>query len=142
MSITSANAVLMLTVAGLFPTPLKLQQFSADDLFEFEEIENAELSMGIDGVLAAGFKFVPLPQKITFMADSPSNVIFDNWNQYEIVNREKFRGGLQLQLSGLGTQWICSNGVLSRFKPVPDAKKTLQPRSFTITWQSVTPAPL
>ena len=35
-----------------------------------------------------------------------------------------------------------NNGVLSGYKPISDAKKVLQPRKFSITWESVNPLPI
>ncbi|MGA1801484.1 phage tail fiber protein [Rhizobium sp. HT1-10] len=68
-SITSANAIITLTIPGLFNTPVQLQGFSADNIYESEVQEIAETSMGVDGKLSAGYVFNPINQ--TFMAIIP-----------------------------------------------------------------------
>ncbi len=140
--ITSANAVIMITVPLVFPTPVRLQGFSTDDIYDSEEIEIAELQMGVDGVLSAGFIWVPAPQKFTLQADSPSNAFFDAWRAAEIAAESKFPCSGTTALQSIQTGFDCVQGFLSKFTPFPSAGKTLKPRTFTITWQNVTPAVL
>jgi hypothetical protein len=45
-------------------------------------------------------------------------------------------------LTSVGKSFALITGFLSRYKPVPDAKKILQPQKFRITWQSVLPVPI
>ena len=54
-TITSANAQVMLNVPGVFPTPVQLAGFAADDAFTQDAYDVAETRMGVDGVLSAGF---------------------------------------------------------------------------------------
>ena len=79
MSITSANAVLTLAIAQLFPVPQQLQGFGVDDVYDVPQIKSVEVMMGVDGVLSAGFVYVQIPQHITLQGDSASNLIFDTW---------------------------------------------------------------
>lgn len=139
-TITAANAVLMLGVTGLFPTAQKMQQFSADDVFDTEDLETAEVMMGVDGYLAAGISLNPVKQGFTFMADSPSILLFEQTYAQERAQRDKFFLFGSCFLPSVGRLYTMTKGVLSGYKPMPDAKKVLQPRKFTITWQSVLPA--
>ena len=78
-TITSANAVYMLAVTGMFPVPQRLEGFAADDVFDTEALTVAEVVMGVDGRLSAGYTPVPVKQNISLQADSPSIQLFETW---------------------------------------------------------------
>lgn len=139
-SITGATAVVMLSIPGLFPNPQQLQGFAADDIFDTDAIESAETLMGVDGIMSAGFVFVPINQRYMLQADSASNFIFDTWwaNQQQI--QDLFFANAVIYLTALGTKWNLTKGALVSYKPVPAVKKLIQPRSFTIRWQSSLPS--
>lgn len=139
-SITSANAVLLLSIPALYPVPQQMQGFSADDVFDFDPLESAETVMGVDGVLSGGFVYVPIPQSITLQADSPSNLFFDTWwtSQQQIADLYFATGNITL--SSIGRKYAMTRGILKTYPPVPDAKKVLQQRKFMIHWQSIFPA--
>jgi hypothetical protein len=142
MSITAANAVLMISIPGLFPVPQQIQGFAADDVYDVEAIESAEVSMGVDGRMTAGFVYVPVKQSFTLQADSASAFIFDTWWATQQQAKDVFYASGSTVLPSLGSKWIQTKGALTSFKPVPDAKKLLQPRKFTITWESNLPSVL
>ncbi len=75
-TITSANAVIIISVAGLYDVGQRIQGFTADDISGTDSIEQAEFSMGVDGRLSAGYAPVAVPQTITLQSDSLSAVWF------------------------------------------------------------------
>ena len=135
MSITSANAVLTLSISSLFPNPVQLQQFAVDDIYSVDAMESAETMMGVDGYLTGGFVYVPVKQGITLMADSPSNDIFDTWWEGQQQIQDLYFATQTLLLPSLGKKWTLSRGILTSYPPIPDGKKLLQPRKYSITWQ-------
>lgn len=139
MSLTGATAVIQLSIAGLFPTPQQLQGFAADDVFDTDAIESAEVLMGVDGIMSAGFVFVPVPQTYTLQADSPSVFIFDQWWAAQQAAEDTFPASGVVYLTAIGAKYNMTNGVLTSWKPTPDVKKLLQPRKFRITWQRIFP---
>jgi hypothetical protein len=139
-SITAADAVYMLSIETLYLVPQQLQEFSADDVFGTDPLENAEISMGVDGNMAAGFVFVPVRQSITLQGSSDSALVFDDWYAAEQALKTKLFCQAVIVLKSIGKKWTMNNGVLSTYPPIPDAKKVLQPRRFGITWESVSPA--
>ena len=141
-SITAANATLMLSVAGLFNTPVQITGFDVDDVYDVEGIENAETKMGVDGTLSAGFIFVPIKQNFTIQADSASVAFFEAWYAAEQQKAEKYWASGTTTLPGISRVYQSLQGVLSNYSPLSSAKKVLQPRKFMITWQSVTGAPV
>lgn len=140
-SITAANATFLLAVSSVFPIPQQLQGFAADDIFSTDPLESAETLMGVDGRLSAGFVFVQVKQAISIQADSDSSDIFDEWYAAQQVAKGIFRATGIIVLPSLEKKWTLNNGVLSSYPPMPDAGKTLKPRKFGLTWESISVAP-
>ena len=139
-SITGANAVVMLSVTSLFPIPQQLQGFAADDVYDNDSIDSVETSMGVDGNMAAGFVYVPIEQRYALQANSPSIVFFDQWwSAMQQVQDVYFGQGL-IALPSISKKFIMTNGVLVGYKPLPDAKKLLQPQRFGIRWERLVAA--
>ena len=81
MSITSANALIVLTVPGVLAVATQLQGFAADDVFDTDDVEMAATLMGVDGILSGGFVYSMVPWNIALQADSPSMPVFEAWDQ-------------------------------------------------------------
>lgn len=139
-TLTSANATIFLQVAGLFSIPQQLQGFAADDVFSSEKLNSAELSMGVDGKLSAGFVFVPAKWSISLQADSDSNFFFDQWYLAQQTARELLPASGLVLLRTLNTKWTLTRGFLTGYTPIPDTKKKIEPRNFECTWQSIVPS--
>lgn len=139
-TITSANAVLMLSVTGLFNTPQQIQGFAAEDVYDTEDNEVAEVMFGVDGIMSAGLVYNPIRQKITLQADSPSQGFFEQVYIKERAIQDKYFFDGSILLRSTGKLYTMIHGVMSGYRPLPDAKKVLQPRPFTITWQNITPS--
>lgn len=139
-SLTSANAIIMLSVAGIIPIPQQLQEFAVDDVFDTAEISAGETAMGVDGVLSAGFVFESVKQGYTLQGNSLSNAIFDNWYNAEVAAREKFPAFATIVLPAIGIKYSMIKGWLKTYKPMSDAKKILQPRKHMIEWERAQPS--
>lgn len=139
-SITSANSVIMLSIPGVFTAPVPLQQFAAEDIFTNDPVQAAEVAMGVDGYLAAGFVYAPVSWSVSLMADSPSNDLFDQWYQANRLAIDVYRCNGTIVLPSLNKKYNMNNGALTTYRNMPDAAKTLRSRAFVITWQSVSPA--
>ncbi|MCC8963775.1 hypothetical protein H8A95_16005 [Bradyrhizobium sp. Pear76] len=138
--ITSANAILMLSIATLFPTPQQLQGFSTDDVYDLDAISNVQVQMGIDGLLSGGFVWKEQPQSIVLQANSPSNAVFDTWNSSQKASQQTYQANGILTLPSLGIKFVQTKGFLTEYK-LPGGKKVLTPRRYIITWEDVSPAP-
>ena len=140
-SITSANAILTLAIPLLFPTPVQLQGFAADDVYDIPRIKSVETLMGVDGVLSGGFIYVEVLQDIMLQADSPSNSLFDTWWTQMQAAVDVYPANGSIVLPGIATKFTMVNGYLTGYTPAPAAKKVLQPRRFEISWNSIVPSP-
>jgi hypothetical protein len=141
-TITSANSAFALVVQGLYNAPQLLQGYAADDAFAADAVDSAEIVMGVDGIMSAGFVFNPVKQTIMIMPDSPSMDIFDNWRTAELTLRDKLFANANIRLPSIGKVFTLTKGALTSSKPLPDSKKTLQPMPYVITWQSVVGSPI
>ena len=141
-TLTTANSILLLTVAGLYPVPVPISGYAVDDAFDTEEVQSAETVMGVDGNLSAGFTPYAVPLHVNLQADSLSNVIFDAWIGAEQIAKDKYIAGATILIQGTGALYTFKRGFLTRFPPMPGAKKILQPRRFTIEFQEMTKGPI
>lgn len=140
-SITSANSIFMLAIATVFPTPQQIQGFATDDAFSTEAVDIAETKMGVDGKLSAGFVFRPIKQSITLQADSLSVLMFDAWYAAQKAQQDVFFANAVIRLPAISRSYTLINGVMTSYMPIADAKKTLDPLKYAITWESVVGAP-
>lgn len=136
-TITSANAQFAIIIPGVYSAPQILQGFASDDAFLTEAVENAEVKMGVDGQMSAGFVFNPIIQNVVFQANSPSLDIFNNWQLAQLAGREVIPCSATITISSIGYSYVLTNGYLTQFKPIPDAKKMLQQVQHRLTWQTV-----
>ncbi|MGS1010126.1 phage tail fiber protein [Achromobacter anxifer] len=139
-TLTSANSVLMLAVSGVFPVPQKIEGYASDNAFTFDAAQPAQVTMGVDGRMSAGYVPVPRVQTITIQPDSPSMRVFEIWMAAGETAREVFYANGTLSLPSIDRKYTLTRGVLTRIPPAPDAKAMLQPMAFQITWQNVSPA--
>lgn len=140
-TLTTANSQMMLSVTTLFPTPVPIQGYATDDAFDTDEIESAETKMGVDGRLSAGYTPYEVPLSIHLQADSPSNDLFDAWVAFEAQNKEKYVCNGTILIQGTGKLHTFTRGFLVKGSVMPAAKKTLDPRVFTIHFNSHSVAP-
>ena len=124
-------------VAGLFPAPVQLRGYASDKAFTTEAIDLAEVNMGVDGRMTAGFVPNPVKQTITLQADSPSKDIFTALIQAMKTAREVFYISGSIALPSTGEAFTLTRGILTNAKQIPDAQKVLQPVDYVITWESV-----
>ena len=136
-TITSANSVFTIVVPGLFPAPVQLRGYSSDRAFTTEAVDMAEVQMGVDGRMTAGFVPNPVKQTITLQADSPSKDIFTALIQAMKTAREVYFVSGSIALPSTGEAFTLTRGILTNAKQIPDAQKVLQPVDYVITWESV-----
>lgn len=140
-AVTAADIVLTLNVPIVFTGPRQIQGFATDEVLDIPQIKSAETMMGVDGVLSVGFVYVPVPHTIALQADSLSNRFFDVWWAQMQSTKTTYRASGLILMPSIGQKYTLSGGVLTGYKPLANAKRLLQPRTFEITWQNIAPAP-
>lgn len=139
-TLTSANSVLMLGVGLVFPVPQKIEGYATDDAFAFDAVQPAQAVMGVDGRMSAGYTPFMSVQTIAIQADSPSMTIFETWLAAMKVAREVFYANGTLNIPSIGRKFVMTKGVLTQVPPAPTARAILQPMTFQITWENVSPS--
>ena len=139
-TLTSANSVLYLGIAGIFPVPQKIEGYATDDAFAFEAVQPAQAVMGVDGRMSAGYTPFMSIQTITIQADSPSMVVFEAYMAAMKTAREVFYCNGTLNILSISRKFVMTRGVLTQIPSAPTARTILQPMSFQITWEDVSPA--
>ena len=138
-TITSANSVLILSIPVLGLTA-PIVGYAMDNAFQNEAITSAEVTMGVDGYMSAGFVFKEVKQKITLSPDSPSKSLFDTWYNTSFHTAEVLFASATLTLPATGEQYAFTRGALTTYHGAPSGKKILQPVEYEITWQSISKA--
>ncbi len=141
-TLTTANSVLTIAIVGLFPVPQIVQGFAADDNFTADDVSPTEVLMGVDGKLSGGFTPVPTVFNVMLQADSNSNQIFDDWQSAQVAAKEIYIANAVVVLQGTGQKYSLTRGILTSYNPFAPGKKILQPRKFTITFETCTLSPV
>ena len=139
-TITAANSVYLLTIPGLYDTPQLLVGYMADAAFDTEAASPAEVVIGVDGVMSSGYTPYVTAQVISLMPDSPSSIIFEEWLAAQKSQAEVLPAFATIALPSVSRKYTLTNGVLTSIMAIPSARKVLQGRPFTITWNEISPA--
>ena len=141
-SITSANSTLLIAVSGLYTVPQALQGFDEDDMYSMDAVETKEVKIGVDGILSAGWIPQIKTMHVTLQADSASMSFFDAWYAAEEAAQEAYFASGIIHQPSISRAYTLTQGVLTNYAPIADAKKILQPRKFQIKWQVSIGAPI
>ena len=139
-NITAANAVYSIAIPPLYIAPQQLVGFATDAAWDTGESEPAEVMIGVDGIVSAGFVPYLTDQTIHLQADSPSAIIFETWLETQKIAQTIYFAAATLNLISLGRKYSMSQGILRRMPPISSTRKVLQPRDFVITWGDISPA--
>lgn len=134
MTITSANSIYMLSIAGVFNTPQQLMAFGVDEAFDTEPAETAEVVIGVDNYGVAGWRPYNIEQTITLLPSSPSFLIFEQWIAAQGMINEILYASAIVSLPAIGRKYTFPQGALSRYPALPNVRRVLQNRQFRITW--------
>lgn len=141
LDLTAANVNISIVIPPLFTTPQRIQGFATDQVFTVPEIAPTETVMGVDGILSGGMVFVPIDTEFHLQANSPSVAIFDTWYLQQVAAETAYQASGTIIAPSLKKLWNVSNGFLVGYRPVPDARKILQPQPFRIRWNISAPQP-
>jgi hypothetical protein len=139
--ITSADAVFMLSAAGVYSNPQQIQEFAVDRAFTTEAADIVEAQLGVDGVLSFGWLPRMFSQTVMLQANSPSGLLFDTINQTGQSLRQPIILAATITLPGIGQQYDLTNGSLKSYPPIPEVAKTLSARTFSIVWGGISASP-
>jgi hypothetical protein len=135
--ITSADVAAVMTIEDLYPSGFTLEQFGADQGIMGEPVQEVESHMTLDGKLVAGFTPTPQPITITFEATSPVIPYLRQLQQAQRSQKRVYRVGLNVRVRATGNRHAFINGVLTNSPSMASVGKTLQPLTYTFTFERV-----
>jgi hypothetical protein len=134
-TITSADAIVALSISDVFPVPQIIEKFSVDSSFMSEAIKFSENRLGVDGEMAKGKIYSILPITLSLMPDSPSIDIFNMWANY-LIKHDAVDATLVITLLSTGYVYTLEQGSLVEAKLIPDGKKVLEAQDYKIEFPS------
>ena len=135
LDITSANAVVALSVENLFS--VNLENFSADSSFTTDTVQAAETRMGVDGHMAAGFTPAIKTITINLEAGSPSTEYMQLLRQVQEVNMKPYKVNMVISIPSIGKRYTFSDGVLQSYKDLPDGQNVLSPTQWVFHFEGM-----
>lgn len=141
-TLTAANAVITLSVTGLFPAPVTIQGFSADNVYDSPNQQLNETAMGVDGHLAAGYVNNPIDQNFTLMGDSDSIAFFALIQATQKQTQDTFFLNGNTLITAQAENYVMTRGVLVDFATLPTLGKIIAPRRALIRWESILATPI
>jgi hypothetical protein len=138
--LTVANSAFTLEVASVFPAPIPIEGYSADDAFDTDSVAPNEVMTGVDGDLSGGYVYVPVKLKFTLQANSPSIIFLETWYESMKTNNTSYTANASIVAPSLGKIWTFTKGFLTGYKVTPNAKKLMQAQAFEITFKKCTSA--
>lgn len=135
--LTAATAQFSIAIPGLFNTPVTFSGYAADDAFMAEAVENAEVVMGVDANMSAGWVPNPVKMAIVFQADSPSIDVMNTWGVTQQGTKSILAANATIYLPATTYKYALVKGILTSWRPLPELKRIIQPMRYEITWQSV-----
>lgn len=133
-TVTSANVSFFLSIANVASTAVQLQQFAVDDAFLFENVDAAEVQVGVDGYGVGGFVPRAPMMPIRFLSPSPSATLFDNWLAAQDQIGDLLYAAGVLTYPSVSLKFTLYRGTLLRTNTAPPARKILGFREYTVQW--------
>jgi len=134
LTLTSATCIYSITIDQVYTSPQTLQGFGVNEAFATDAAETAEVQLGVDGIMAAGWLPRVTPQTITLMATSPSFIVFEDWVAAMDAAQEILYADAVITIPGIKRKYTLSQGALTRYPALPNARRTLEQRQFVIAW--------
>lgn len=135
--ITSADVAAVMTIEELYPSGFPLEQFGSDQGIMGESVQEVETRMTLDGKLLAGYTPAPQPVQITFEPTSPCIPYLRQLQQSQRSQKRTYRVGLNVRVRATDSKHAFLNGVLTAAPAMSSVGKTLQPLTYTFTFERV-----
>lgn len=135
--ITSANATAFMVTDVLYPNGFSVEMFAADTAVSIDSIDLAEVRMGVDGQLVAGYTPNPLPVTITIESASPTFDYFVQIYRKTVQERMPYRSSLTITMKAIGRVFTFQNGFLTSATPFPTMATTLDPTTWVFNFEAM-----
>ncbi|OBX10413.1 hypothetical protein QV09_05535 [Gallibacterium salpingitidis] len=130
-TLTSANSILMLRSSGFNDNWVNMEQYAADNAFDFGQGSIAETAMGVDGVQSGGFTPYEVDLNIHLQANSPSRDYMDSAINYFNNQQEVAPFEVSCEIPSIKKRYQAS-GFLTQVSAATNAKKLLESATYTL----------
>jgi hypothetical protein len=130
LNITATDIAAVLRVETLYPQGVELVYFAQDQAISVASAENAEVRMGVDGKMAAGFIPYLLEVTINLEANSPSARTLGRIFEAQRKKRGVYSSDLIVTIPSEKNVYSFTGGVLKNGVVMPDIKKALEPTAW------------
>jgi hypothetical protein len=135
-TLTAANAIVSITVPGLFPVPQIIDGFEIEDNFTSGAISIAETVLTLDGELEGGFVYSTVPLRLNLLPMSNSKKFFVDYLQATRTNQDIFRANFSVTMIGEKTQYTLTNGIYISGQVIPNVAKIQKAVPFEFLFSS------
>ncbi|PHM30026.1 phage tail fiber protein [Xenorhabdus innexi] len=113
LTITSANAVLMLRCKGIYDDWVTIQGFQVDNALEFGKVTLGETRIGVDGRQSIGYMPHETSWTLYLEANSPSTQIMENIRKDFNSNMETRFIDLVIEMPSIKKRYTGTGGLIS-----------------------------
>lgn len=140
-NITAADLTINASVAIVAPGGTDIRGFAENDAVTADTYENGVVRMGVDGVLAAGFKHAIRYLGIMMLPTGEfyRNTLIDCLQAEEQLRR-KLRWDMDITYPAINMTYHCHKGYIMNAKDLPDAKEVLENVNVRWAFQWVLPS--
>lgn len=136
-SITSADAIFILSVPELAIVGHKVEGFSVDKAFSSDNKVYAETLVGVDGKMSAGYTPTKTTMQLSLQADSASRTVFNAiLEAMQTAKRIYYMSGT-VSIPATSESFTLTKGVIVSGKIIPDSAKMLNPIDYSLDWESI-----
>lgn len=135
-TLTTANAVVALSVSELFPVPQIIDEFEANNPFSLDDMVIAETVMALDGTLQGGYVPSMVTWTLSLLPTSSSKQFFVDWMQASKTAQTLYRCKGNVTIPGEKANYTLVNGILVSGGVMPSVRKMQQSVTYKIQFSS------
>lgn len=129
-TLTSANSILQIRAKGFNDNWVKLEQYAADNAFDYGQGTIGETTIGVDGIQSGGFTPYEVDLNIQLQANSPSRDYFDKLINHINNTQETVPLEFSCEIPSIGKRYN-SSGFMTQIPGGTNAKKMLEAATYS-----------
>lgn len=140
-NITSANASIWVVILEKYPAGFALDHFATDTALSMDSVVQAEVRMGVDGKMSAGFTPTTKVVTINLEPGSQAATFFDLTFQAQQTFKTLYNINMVCTIPDINRVYVWDNGVMREGTPLPSLSTVLEPTTWVFEFERMTLAP-
>ncbi|MFY1028177.1 phage tail fiber protein [Actinobacillus seminis] len=129
-TITAANSVLLVKAVGYSRGFVPIEQYAADNAFDFSQTAVTETTMGVDGYQSGGWVPSETDFNISLAPNSPSRSLFDGAKVHMQNQQETIPWEFDVTIPSIGKRYTAT-GFMVQTQSGTSAKKVLDNATYS-----------